>query len=73
MQTELMKVGHEDGPSLFAIATTAALVTAAVEYPISQYYATIPPTRTAHRMLIAGGMAFVSTLIGGAILTRMVK
>jgi hypothetical protein len=73
MNEYLLNAAHDDGPSLLTIATTAALVTAAIEYPISQYYATVPPTRTGQRMLIAGGMAFISTLIGGAILSRMNK
>ena len=55
-------------PSLFQIALAAAAVTAVIEYPISQFYATVPETRTATRMTIAGGMAFVAVLAGGAAL-----
>lgn len=65
--------GDDEGPSLLAIAATAAVVTAAIEYPISQYYATVPATRTGQRMLIAAGMAFVSTLVGGALLARYAR
>jgi hypothetical protein len=54
--------------NLFSVALAAALVTAAIEYPISQFYATVPPTQTPTRMAIAGGMAFVSVLVGGALL-----
>lgn len=54
--------------SLLPIAVAAALVTAAIELPISQFYATTPRTSTPARMTIAGGMAFVSVLIGGSLL-----
>lgn len=54
--------------NLFSVALASALVTAAIEYPISQFYATVPPTQTPTRMAIAGGMAFVSVLVGGALL-----
>jgi hypothetical protein len=60
----------EASPSLFPLALTAAGVIAAIEYPISQYYATVPPTKTATRMVIAGGMAFVAVLVAGAFLRR---
>lgn len=53
---------------LLPTAIAAAAVTALIEFPISQYYATVPATDTKKRMLIAGGMAFVSVLIGGAAL-----
>lgn len=35
----------------------AGLIAAAIEYPVSQRYATVPETTTAKRMLIAGAMA----------------
>ncbi len=54
--------------SLFPLALTSALVVAAIEYPISQFYGTVPKTSTANRMVIAAGMAFVSVLVAGAIL-----
>jgi hypothetical protein len=60
----------EASPSLFPLALTAAAVIAAIEYPISQYYSTVPPTTTAKRMAIAGGMAFVAVLVAGAFLRR---
>lgn len=60
----------EASPSLFPLAATAALVIAAIEYPISQYYATVPPTRTGTRMAIAGGMAFVAVLVAGSLLRK---
>ena len=60
----------EASPSLFPLALTAAAVIAAIEYPVSQYYATVPPTKTGTRMVIAGGMAFVAVLVAGAFLRR---
>ncbi len=54
--------------SLFPLALTAAFVVAAIEYPISQFYATVPKSNTSTRMTVAAGMAFVSVLIAGAIL-----
>jgi hypothetical protein len=53
---------------LLPTAVAAAAVTALIEYPISQYYATVPATNTTKRMAIAAGMAFVSVLVGGAAL-----
>lgn len=35
----------------------AGVIAAAIEYPISQKYKTVPHTSTATRMLIAGAMA----------------
>lgn len=58
--------------SLVALAAAAALVTAAIELPISQFYTTSPRTTTGAQMAIAGSMAFVSVLIGGA-LVKMLK
>ncbi len=55
-------------PTLFQTAVAAAVVIAAIEYPISKYYSTTPETTTAKRMAIAGGMAFVAVLAGGAAL-----
>ena len=60
----------EVSPSLFPLALTAAGVIAAIEYPISKYYSTTPPTTTAKRMAIAGGMAFVAVLVAGAFLRK---
>lgn len=73
MNQTLLDIGHENGNGLFSIALTAGIVTAIIEYPISHYYSTIPATNTAKRMAIAGGMAFVATLIGGAILKSTKK
>lgn len=53
--------------TLLPLAATAALVTAAIELPISQFYATVPRTSTGARMAIAGGMAFMAVLIGGSL------
>jgi hypothetical protein len=53
------------------LALTAGLVTAAIEYPISRHYATIPATPTGTRMLIAGGMASAAVLIAHAILRAL--
>jgi hypothetical protein len=58
--------------SLVPLAATAALITAAIELPISQFYGTVPKTTTGARMAIAGSMAFISVLLGGA-LVKMVK
>jgi hypothetical protein len=55
-----------DLAKLFPLAASAALVTSAIEFPVSQYYATVPPTGTAKRMLIAGAMTFAAVLIGGS-------
>jgi hypothetical protein len=51
--------------SLFPLAVGASLVAAAIEFPISRHYATVPSTSTAKRMAIAGGMAFTSVLAVG--------
>lgn len=51
--------------SLLLIAIGAGLVAAAIEFPISQYYATVPATTTGKRMAIAGGMAIASVLVAG--------
>jgi hypothetical protein len=53
---------------LFPLALTSALVVAAIEYPISQFYGTVPKSNTSTRMTVAAGMAFVAVLIAGAIL-----
>lgn len=45
------------------VALGAAAVVAAIEYPVSQYYQTVPPTNTGKRMLIAGAMAFAGAFI----------
>lgn len=58
----------EDGPSLFTLALASAAVIAAIELPISQYYSTVPESKTPTRMAIAGGMAFVAVLVAGAAL-----
>ena len=54
--------------SLFPLALTSAAVIAAIEFPISKFYSTVPATTTAKRMAIAGGMAFVAVLVAGAFL-----
>ncbi len=56
--------------SLFPLALTAAAVIAAIEFPISKFYSTVPATTTAKRMAIAGGMAFVAVLVAGAFLRK---
>jgi len=45
------------------LAITAALVTAALELPLSRQYPTVPPTSTLVRMAVAGGMTYVAVLI----------
>lgn len=50
---------------LLPLAASAAVVTSAIEFPISQFYATVPPTNTTKRMLIAGAMTFAAVLVGG--------
>lgn len=62
-----------DTSNLFAVAGTAALVTAAIELPISQFYGTKPTTTTPVRMAIAGGMAFIAVLVGGAMILGVAK
>jgi hypothetical protein len=54
--------------TLLPLAITGALVTAAIELPISQFYGTTPKTTTGARMAIAGGMAFVAILTAGALI-----
>jgi len=54
--------------SLFQLALAAAAATAAIELPISQFYGTVPETKTGTRMVIAGGMAFVAVMAAGAYL-----
>lgn len=56
--------------SLFPLALATAGVIAAIEFPISKFYATVPPTKTLQRMAIAGGMAFVAVLVAGAFLRK---
>ena len=51
-----------------SLALTTAAVVAAIELPISQHYATVPPTNTAKRMLIAGAMAFVGVWVASKLL-----
>lgn len=53
------------------LAIAAGAVVAAIELPVSQYYATVPPTSTAKRMAIAGGMAVAGVLVGAAILRAL--
>jgi hypothetical protein len=52
---------------LSKLAIGTALVVAAIEWPVSQHYATVPPTRTAMRMGIAAAMAFAGVMIAGRI------
>ena len=47
----------------FNLALTAALVTAALELPLSRQYPTVPPTGTLVRMAVAGGMTLVAVLV----------
>ena len=51
------------------LAVTAALVTAALEYPLSKRYPTTPPTGTLVRMAVAGGLTLVAVLVAQKILT----
>lgn len=51
------------------VAAGAALVVAAIEYPVSQYYQTVPPTNTAKRMAIAAAMAFAGALVASKLIS----
>lgn len=53
------------------VALGSALVVAAIEYPVSQYYETVPPTHTAKRMAIAGAMAFAGAFVAAKVLARV--
>jgi len=59
--------------SLVPLALGAAAVVAAIEYPVSQHYATVPSTTTGKRMLIAGAMAFAGVLVAGHLMGRSAK
>jgi hypothetical protein len=50
------------------VALGAAVVVAAIEYPVSQYYQTVPPTHTGKRMLIAASMAFAGAFVASKVL-----
>jgi hypothetical protein len=50
------------------LAVTAALVTAALEYPLSKRYPTTPPTGTLVRMAVTGGVTLISVLVAQKIL-----
>lgn len=55
------------------VAMGAAVVVAAIEYPVSQYYETVPPTNTAKRMAIAGAMAFGGAFVAAKLYDLMSK
>lgn len=44
-------------------AIIAALVSAAFEYPLAKRFPTSPPTNIATRMLVAGSMTFLASLV----------
>lgn len=50
------------------VALGAAAVVAAIEYPVSQYYQTVPPTNTGKRMFIAASMAFAGAFLASKVL-----
>jgi hypothetical protein len=50
------------------LALGAAAVVAAIEFPVSQYYATVPPTKTPMRMAIAASMAFVGVMVASKLI-----
>lgn len=58
---QLGEAGNDSSP--LKVALYAALIVAAIEYPVSQHYATVPPTDTKTRMLIAGAMAFTGAYL----------
>lgn len=58
---------ESDEIPILPIAAATGLIVAAIEYPISQKYATVPSTSTATRMAIAGGMGFGAALLAGLI------
>lgn len=45
------------------VALKTALVMAALEWPVSKFYGTIPPTPLWKRMLVAGAMAYVGVVV----------
>lgn len=47
------------------------VVVAAIEFPVSQYYATVPPTNTGKRMAIAGAMAFAGAIVAAKALDAL--
>lgn len=69
MSIEILEAAKRD----WKLATYAAGVTAAMEFPISQYYKTVPATSTIKRMGIASSMAFIAVIIGSALMSRNVN
>lgn len=51
-------------------ALVAAAVGAAIEYPLSQRFPTVPSTGTLPRMAVAGALVFVAVLAADAVLRR---
>lgn len=45
------------------LATGAALVAAAIEYPLGQKYPLATPVSLPTRMAVAGGLAFIGVLV----------
>lgn len=52
------------------LALATGLVVAAIELPVSRHYATVPPTSTLKRMLIAGAMGAVGVLLAGLVVKK---
>lgn len=46
-----------------SVALKTALVMAAMEWPVSKFYGTVPPTTLWKRMLVAGTMAYVGVVL----------
>jgi hypothetical protein len=52
------------------LAVTAAIISAAIEYPLAKRYPTSPPTNLLVRMAVAGALTYVSTIIAERILRK---
>ncbi|NCA16982.1 MAG: hypothetical protein EBS90_08040 [Betaproteobacteria bacterium] len=60
-------MGNENDRKL---ALTAALVSAAIEYPLSKKYPTSPPTHTLIRMAVAGALTYASIVVARRIVRK---
>jgi hypothetical protein len=60
-------MGNENDRKL---ALTAALVSAAIEYPLAKRYPTSPPTNLLVRMAVAGALTYVSIVVANRIVRK---